>query len=91
MHRLSIFAVTCVALGLGFSSSTRAESPPEAQMAAAPGPAMQEGDDVLEVLLLPLEAVRLEALGVPEEEVKLAYSQGEWASIITKQLHDDGD
>ena len=26
-----------------------------------------------------------------EEEVKLAYSQGEWASIITKQLHDDGD
>ncbi|ACO66346.1 predicted protein [Micromonas commoda] len=26
-----------------------------------------------------------------ESEVKLAYSQGEWASIITKQLHDDGD
>lgn len=26
-----------------------------------------------------------------EGEVKLAYSQGEWASIITKQLHDDGD
>ena len=23
--------------------------------------------------------------------VKLAYSQGEWASIITKQHHDDGD
>jgi NAD(P)H dehydrogenase (quinone) len=32
---------------------------------------------------------RLRALS--EEEVKLAYSQGEWASIITKQLHDDGD
>ena len=26
-----------------------------------------------------------------ESEVKLAYSQGEWSSIITKQLHDDGD
>lgn len=26
-----------------------------------------------------------------ESEVKLAYSQGEWAAIITKQLHDDGD
>mmetsp|Transcript_8345 Transcript_8345/g.21085 ORF Transcript_8345/g.21085 Transcript_8345/m.21085 type:complete len:212 (+) Transcript_8345:98-733(+) len=25
-----------------------------------------------------------------ESEVKLAYSQGEWAAIITKQLHDDG-
>jgi hypothetical protein len=24
-------------------------------------------------------------------EVKLAYSQGEWAAIITKQLHDDGE
>ena len=26
-----------------------------------------------------------------ESEVKLAYSQGEWSSIITKQLHDDGE
>ena len=90
MHRLSIFAVTCVALGLGFSSSTRAESPPEAQMAAAPGSVMQEGDDVLEVLLLPLEAVRLEALGVPGDEVKLAVavfeeagmSPGDAASVV---------
>ena len=26
-----------------------------------------------------------------EEEVKLAYAQGEWASVIAKQLHDDGE
>jgi NAD(P)H dehydrogenase (quinone) len=26
-----------------------------------------------------------------EEEVKLAYAQGEWASVIGKQLHDDGE
>jgi NAD(P)H dehydrogenase (quinone) len=26
-----------------------------------------------------------------EEEVKLAYSLGEWASVIGKQLHDDGE
>lgn len=26
-----------------------------------------------------------------ESEVKLAYSQGEWAAVITKQLHDDGE
>ena len=32
---------------------------------------------------------RLRSLG--EGEVKLAYSQGEWSSIITKQLHDDGE
>ena len=32
---------------------------------------------------------KLKALS--ETEVKLAYSQGEWAAIITKQLHDDGD
>jgi len=25
------------------------------------------------------------------EEVKLAYAQGEWASVIAKQLHDDGE
>jgi len=26
-----------------------------------------------------------------EEEVKLAYAQGEWAAVIAKQLHDDGE
>jgi hypothetical protein len=25
-----------------------------------------------------------------EAEVKIAYAQGEWVSLIAKQLHDDG-
>ena len=26
-----------------------------------------------------------------EAEVKLAYAQGEWAAVVAKQLHDDGE